>query len=78
MYTIETTEEFNRWLKAIPDLKTRTRLVARIRKAEAGNLGDIRGVGFGVFEMREHFGPGWVDVLLDIGFSHHLYALRRR
>jgi putative addiction module killer protein len=22
-------------------------------------LGDIRPVGDGVFEMREHFGPGW-------------------
>lgn len=24
-----------------------------------GNLGDIKPVGDGVFEMREHFGPGW-------------------
>ena len=24
-----------------------------------GNLGDIKQVGEGVFEMREFFGPGW-------------------
>lgn len=24
-----------------------------------GNLGDVKPVGDGVFEMREHFGPGW-------------------
>ena len=24
-----------------------------------GNLGDVKPVGSGVYEMREHFGPGW-------------------
>jgi putative addiction module killer protein len=24
-----------------------------------GHLGDVRPIGEGVFEMREHFGPGW-------------------
>jgi len=22
-------------------------------------LGDVKSIGHGVFEMREHFGPGW-------------------
>jgi len=35
------------------------RLVARLRKASLGNLGDVKPVGKAVVEMREHFGPGW-------------------
>jgi len=38
---------------------TKRRLVARLRKAQLGNLGDIKSVGDGIFEMREHFGSGW-------------------
>lgn len=38
---------------------TRQRLVKRLRKVQLGNLGDVEPVGEGVFEMREHFGPGW-------------------
>jgi len=33
--------------------------VERLRKASLGNLGDVKPVGKGVVEMREHFGPGW-------------------
>ena len=35
------------------------RLARRLEKAQKGNLGDVKPVGDGVFEMREHFGPGW-------------------
>lgn len=31
----------------------------RLDRAQRGELGDIKPVGAGVFEMREHFGPGW-------------------
>ena len=31
----------------------------RLRKAQLGNLGDVKSVGSGVWEMREFFGPGW-------------------
>ena len=51
--------EFDNWLNDLRDIQTRLRLVARLRRAQLGNLGDIKSVGSGVFEMREHFGPGW-------------------
>ncbi|MDO9105218.1 MAG: type II toxin-antitoxin system RelE/ParE family toxin [Methylovulum sp.] len=51
--------EFKNWLHDLKDGMTRRRLATRLRKATLGNLGDIKPVGDGVFEMREHFGPGW-------------------
>jgi putative addiction module killer protein len=59
MYTIKPLPEFSKWLKGIRDGVTQRRLVTRLRKASLGNLGDVKPVGDGVFEMREHFGPGW-------------------
>ncbi|HSQ06880.1 MAG TPA: type II toxin-antitoxin system RelE/ParE family toxin [Chromatiaceae bacterium] len=51
--------EFSDWLSGLKDGMTRRRLVRRLEKAQLGNLGDVKPVGEGVFEMREHFGPGW-------------------
>jgi putative addiction module killer protein len=59
MLTIRTTSEFDTWLLAIKDSVTRRRLMRRLEKAQLGNLGDVKPIGDGVFEMREHFGPGW-------------------
>ena len=53
------TETFEKWLDGLRDPQTRRRLVLRIRKASLGQLGDVKPVGHGVFEMREFFGPGW-------------------
>ncbi|MFA7242113.1 MAG: type II toxin-antitoxin system RelE/ParE family toxin [Sulfuricellaceae bacterium] len=59
MYSIKRTDKFNSWLFGIKDGLTHRRLLTRLRKATQGNLGDIKPVGEGVFEMREHFGSGW-------------------
>ena len=59
MITIRTLPQFDDWLSGLRDGMTKRRLVARLRKAQLGNLGDIKPVGNGIFEMREHFGPGW-------------------
>ena len=59
MITVKTTSEFDKWLNGIQDGLTKRRLATRLRKAQMGNLGDVKPVGDGVFEMREHFGPGW-------------------
>ncbi len=59
MYVIKTLPEFDVWLKSLSDKAAQRRLVARLRKASLGNLGDVKPVGKGVVEMREHFGPGW-------------------
>ena len=59
MPTIKQTEEFRVWIAAIKDGPSQRRLLARLRKASFGLLGDAQPVGEGVMEMREHFGPGW-------------------
>jgi len=59
MFSIKRTDAFDVWLKGIRDGMTQRRLVKRLRKAALGNLGDVKPVGGGVFEMREDFGPGW-------------------
>lgn len=59
MYRIKRTEEFARWLDGLKDRASKARLIRRLQKAAKGNLGDVKPVGNGVFEMREFFGPGW-------------------
>ena len=59
MITIKRTDAFAAWLDGLKDRTTRVRLIRRLDRASRGQLGDIKPVGGGVFEMREHFGPGW-------------------
>ena len=59
VFTIRRMPQFDGWFDGLRDGLTQRRLVARLRKASLGNLGDVKPVGGGVFEMREFFGPGW-------------------
>ena len=59
MINIKRTDEFSSWLDGLKDRITKQRLNGRLRKAMLGNLGDVKPVGNAVYEMREHFGPGW-------------------
>lgn len=59
MFVVKTLPEFDAWLDALKDRTTRLRLSRRLDKVQRGTLGDVKPVGDGVFEMREHFGPGW-------------------
>jgi putative addiction module killer protein len=58
-YTVRRLDGFSDWLRSLKDGLTRQRLIKRLRKAQLGNLGDVQPVGQGVFDIREHFGPGW-------------------
>jgi putative addiction module killer protein len=50
---------FSEWLGTLSDKKTRARILKRITRIYLGNLGDIKPVGDGVIELREHHGPGY-------------------
>ena len=59
MFTIRQTQEFQDWLDGLKDVRAQVRIAARLRLAEAGNLGDWKSVGNEVSEMRIAFGPGY-------------------
>ena len=59
MFSVQLTQEFQDWLDALPDQRGQVRIAARLRQAEAGNLGDWKPVSGEVSEMRVNFGPGY-------------------
>ncbi|QWD59509.1 type II toxin-antitoxin system RelE/ParE family toxin [Polynucleobacter sp. MWH-UH35A] len=59
MFKVLETDNFREWLGGIKDLSTRIRLARRLDRARLGNLGDVKALADGVYEMREKFGPGW-------------------
>lgn len=59
MIDIKQLPEFETWLNSLKDNATQLRLKIRLKKVSLGNLGDVKPVGEGVWEMREFFGSGW-------------------
>lgn len=59
MFTVQQTQEFQGWLDDLKDFRAQVRIVARLRLAEAGSLGDWKSVGGEVSEMRVDYGPGY-------------------
>ena len=55
----DATEPVTEWLNNLRDKQAQARLRVRLRRLEAGNLGDCDPVGEGVFELREHVGAGY-------------------
>ena len=52
-------QPFTAWLGSIQDKAVQAKIRIRVRRLEAGLLGDCEAVGDGVFELREHLGAGW-------------------
>lgn len=50
---------FGEWLRQLRDAPARRRIAARIDRLQAGNRGDWKAVGGGVFELRVDAGPGY-------------------
>jgi putative addiction module killer protein len=59
MLTVQLTSQFEKWLDDLHDQRAQVRIAARLRQAEAGNLGDWKSVGGEISEMRVNFGPGY-------------------
>jgi putative addiction module killer protein len=50
---------FRRWMGTIRDSGTANRIESRLARVKTGQIGDHRGVGGGVWELRLKFGPGY-------------------
>ncbi len=50
---------FSGWLNGLPDIEARAAVRIRLDRVAAGNFGDCRPVGEGVWELRIHYGPGY-------------------
>ncbi|MGH7976421.1 MAG: type II toxin-antitoxin system RelE/ParE family toxin [Limisphaerales bacterium] len=49
---------FDEWFDSLRDQKMQAAVDARLARVRAGNFGDYKSVGGGVFELRISFGPG--------------------
>ncbi|MCJ8141649.1 type II toxin-antitoxin system RelE/ParE family toxin [Ancylobacter sp. A5.8] len=59
MFDVRQTEVFEAWLTHLRDRQAKARILARVRRLELGNPGDVKPVGEGVSEMRIDYGPGY-------------------
>jgi putative addiction module killer protein len=49
---------FDEWFDSLRDQRMQAAVDARLARVRAGNFGDHKSVGGGVFELRISFGPG--------------------
>jgi putative addiction module killer protein len=57
--TADSHDPFQGWLEALRDRTAQARIAVRINRMAAGNLGDCKPVGGGVWELRIHHGAGY-------------------
>lgn len=56
---VQQTAEFVDWLDDLKDQRAQLRIAARLRLAEAGNLGDWKSIEGALSEMRVNVGAGY-------------------
>lgn len=50
---------FGTWLSGLKDRRARAKVIVRIDRLAAGNLGDCKALRDGVYELRIDYGPGY-------------------
>lgn len=47
------------WLGSLKDARAKARIILHVDKMELGLFGDSRPIGYGLSELRIHYGPGY-------------------
>jgi len=60
MYLIEKTDEFDKWLRKLKDLRAKAKILFRIQKIEIDeHFGDFEPVGNGIRELKIDYAKGY-------------------
>ena len=60
---VQQTVEFADWLDDLKDKRAKLRIAARLRLAEAGNLGNWKTIDSALSEMKVDVGPGYRQMI---------------
>jgi len=52
-------DAFNDWLSELADIRAQAKIAARINRLAAGNVGDCKSLGQGLYELRINWEPGY-------------------
>ena len=67
MYYVQKTSEFDKWLKKLPDLRAKAKVLFRLQKLENDeHFGDFKTVGDGIIELRIDYAQGYRIYLKEI------------
>jgi putative addiction module killer protein len=50
---------YAQWLESIKDARAKARIIMQVDKMELGLFGDSQPIGYGLSELRIHYGPGY-------------------
>lgn len=60
MYIIEKTDEFDKWLRKLKDLRAKAKILFRIQRIEMDeHFGDCKPVGNGIRELKINYAKGY-------------------
>lgn len=59
MPVVQQTPTFKAWHESLTDAKAKAAIAYRLTKMGLGLMGDVKSLGEGLHEAREHIGPGY-------------------
>jgi putative component of toxin-antitoxin plasmid stabilization module len=72
VFDVRKTEAYARWLDGLRDIRARARIQVRVERLAAGNAGDIKPVGEGVWELRIDKSTQAADIKTSLRLARNL------